>query len=288
MQHRPGNPNTGADNAARSATVRSEAQWPSTGSHAADTRSDAQSSGHGTNVSQTERLVTGVGGALLALSGLRRGGLSGVLGLVAGGALVARAATGHCPLYARMAPTERERRIAEQRGWETAAVNRESVFIARPREQLYGFWREFSNLSKVMSHVERVDVIDARRSRWLVSLPLGKELHWKSTVTEDRPNERIAWKADDDADVPNSGWVEFRDAGARGTEVIVQIAYEPPGGELGRSLVRLWPASPGALLKNDLQQFKRRVESGEIGLQGSGRGTSPTAATPQGPSAQHH
>jgi uncharacterized membrane protein len=220
------------------------------------------------NVSETERLVTGIGGAVLALSGLRRGGISGLLRIAAGGALLARASTGHCPMYESMGDDQQEQRLARQHGWEHAAVTRESIIINRPREQLFAFWRDFSNLSKVMTHVERVDVIDSRRSRWLMQLPLGKELQWNSTVTEERQNERIAWSADDNADVRNSGWVEFRDAGGgRGTEVIVQLAYEPPGGEIGNVLAKLWPQSPGALLKRDLKEFKEKVESGRIEMQ---------------------
>jgi uncharacterized membrane protein len=225
------------------------------------------------NVSETERVVTGIGGAILVLSGLRRGGISGLLRLAAGGALVARASTGHCPMYENMGDDQQEQRLARQHGWEHAAVTRESIVINRPREQLFSFWRDFANLSKVMTHVERVDVIDSRRSRWLMQLPLGKELQWNSSVTEERQNERIAWSADDNADVRNAGWVEFRDAsGGRGTEVIVQLAYEPPGGEIGNVLAKLWPQSPGALLKSDLKEFKEKVESGRIELQsGSSR-----------------
>jgi uncharacterized membrane protein len=220
------------------------------------------------NVSETERLVTGIGGAILALSGLRRGGVGGLLRLAAGGALVARASTGHCPMYESMGDDQQEQRMARQHGWEHAAVTRESIVINRPREQLFAFWRDFSNLSKVMTHVERVDVIDSKRSRWLMQLPLGKELQWNSNVTEERQNQRIAWAADDNADVRNAGWVEFRDAGGRGTEVTVQLAYEPPGGEIGNVLAKLWPQSPGALLKRDLEEFKQKVEGGRIDLQG--------------------
>lgn len=238
------------------------------------------------NVPETERLLTGAGGLLLGLLGLRRGGLGGMLGVVAGGALVARAATGHCPAYARLGSDANERRIASERGWQTAAVTRESIIINRPREALYGFWRDFENLPQVMSHIDRVDVLDERRSHWVMSLPMGKTLEWDSRVTEDVPNERIAWQAEQSADVPNSGYVEFRSApGGIGTEVIVQLAYEPPGGELGRSVVKLWPQAPGALLKRDLEDLRRRLESGQLALGGQADSRSGTSA---GSPTQHH
>src|SRR5688572_7303806 len=50
------------------------------------------------NVGVTERVVVGVAGTLVTLASLR-GRRTSVLGLVAGGGLLARAATGYCPLY---------------------------------------------------------------------------------------------------------------------------------------------------------------------------------------------
>jgi uncharacterized membrane protein len=240
------------------------------------------------NVSDQERILTGLGGVVLSMMGLRRGGIGGLLGLIAGGALVSRAVTGHCPAYERLGMDDQERRLAQQHGWKSAAVTRETITINRPREQLYSFWRDVSNLSRVMSHVERIDLLDNKRSHWLVALPLGKTIEWNSRITEDRPNERIAWEADENADLRNAGWVEFRDApGGRGTEVIVQMSYEPPAGEFGHAIAKLWPNSPGALLKDDLRGLKQKIESGELNLQG-GRGDSgarlPGASGPQ----QHH
>lgn len=54
------------------------------------------------NVGDTERLVSLVGGGLLAVAGLRRGSLPGTLMALAGGALAARGLTGHCPVYRAM------------------------------------------------------------------------------------------------------------------------------------------------------------------------------------------
>jgi uncharacterized membrane protein len=229
-------------------------------------RSGASRAG-GTDLSGTERAVSGAAGTLLGLWGLRHGGLGGIIGAIAGGALLARAATGH----RLAAQSETERATAENQGWTSAAVTNETVTINRPRQQLYAFWRDFSNLPRVMSHVSRVEVLDTMRSRWTVAPGLGEQLEWTSLVTDDRPGERIAWEADADAQVRNSGWVEFGDApGGLGTELRVQVAYEPPGGEIGRVLTKLWPRSPGALLRDDLHEFKRKVESGEIVMRSAG------------------
>lgn len=253
--------------------------------HQATTGSTGEHSSLSKNVSTTERVATGIGGALLGLYGLGRGGLGGVLGALAGGALLARATTGHCPMYARLGASESEHRLAQQRGWDSAVVQRETIIINRPREQLYAFWREQSNLATAMSHVERVDVLDTKRTHWVVTLPMGKQLEWNATITEERPNERIAWRSEADSELQNSGWVEFRDVAGGGTEVKVELAFEPPAGELGRSLLKLWPNSPAALLKNDLRELKARFERGEL------QGTAGRAALEphlQGTSTQRH
>ena len=54
------------------------------------------------NIGQNERLVSIAGGALLLGASLKRLGVAGTLGLVAGGALLARGLTGHCSGYAAL------------------------------------------------------------------------------------------------------------------------------------------------------------------------------------------
>ena len=67
-------------------------------------------------------------------------------------------------------------------------------------------------------------------SHWVVSAPGGKTVEWDAIVTEDEPDRLIAWESAEGADISNSGRVEFRDAGERGTVVTATIAYDPPGG----------------------------------------------------------
>ena len=57
---------------------------------------------HSMNVTTAERWVTGLGGAAMALEGLRRRTPGGMVAAAGGGALLLRAATGHCPAYQAM------------------------------------------------------------------------------------------------------------------------------------------------------------------------------------------
>ena len=90
-----------------------------------------------------------------------------------------------------------------------------TVTINRPRHELYAFWRDFRNLPLFMENIESVDVLDERRSHWVVQGPAGQTVEWDSVIVEDVPDELIAWRSDEGADVPNSGRIEFRDSAQR-------------------------------------------------------------------------
>jgi uncharacterized membrane protein len=65
--------------------------------------------------------------------------------------------------------------------------------------------------------------------------------------------------------VPNSGQVRFRDApGNRGTEVIVELKYQPPGGKIGALIAKLFGEEPSLQVKSDLRRLKQVMEIGEV------------------------
>lgn len=212
-----------------------------------------------------ERALSVAAGGLLAGWGIRRGGTLGYLAGLAGSILIARGATGLAPVRRALTPSPLERDEARRRGWNTAAAVSWAVTIDRPRQELYDYWRNFSNLSEIMENVEKVDVIDEIHSDWSVRGPAGVTFKWKAMVTEDLPGQRIAWTSEDKAMVKNTGWVEFRDAGdGRGTEVHAYILYEPPAGQTGRMLAKLLRREPGIQIRRDLRRFKQLMEAGEI------------------------
>lgn len=139
-----------------------------------------------------------------------------------------------------------------------------AVTINRPVDEVYGYFRDFANLATFMENVERVDVIDRQRSHWVVRAPAGKTVEWDATVTEERENALIAWTSAEDADVPNSGRVEFRDAGARGTVVTATIVYDPPAGVIGKIIAKMFQREPAIQARRDLRRFKQLMETGEI------------------------
>ncbi len=139
-----------------------------------------------------------------------------------------------------------------------------SMTINRPRELVYAFWRDFTNLPRFMAHLESVKVLDERRSRWTVKGP-GKKFEWDAEITEDVPNRMIAWRSLVGSDVSNSGTVRFVTApGGRGTEIHVDLRYDPPAGAFGATIARLFGKEPSQQVEGDLRRFKQVIETGDV------------------------
>jgi uncharacterized membrane protein len=139
-----------------------------------------------------------------------------------------------------------------------------AVTINRPAAELYAYYRDFANLPSFMENVVRIDVRDANHSHWVVKAPGDKTVEWDATVTEEVENEAIYWQSDEGADVPNSGRITFKQAGARGTVVTATIAYDPPGGTVGKLIAKLFQREPAIQARRDLRRFKQLMETGEI------------------------
>jgi uncharacterized membrane protein len=139
-----------------------------------------------------------------------------------------------------------------------------SVTINKPAAELFSYFRNFANLAHFMENVVSIQVIDDKRSHWVVKAPAGRTVEWDARVTEEEPNRLIGWTSEPGADVPNSGRVEFKDAGARGTVVTATIVYDPPGGLIGKVVAKMFQREPGIQARRDLNRFKQLMETGEI------------------------
>jgi uncharacterized membrane protein len=142
-----------------------------------------------------------------------------------------------------------------------------SVTIARPRDDVYRFWRDFANVPAFMAGVESVEVLDALRSRWSARGPVGPVVSWEVTVVDDRPGELLRWCSVEGAasDVRADGVVRFSDApGARGTEVRVEIGYGPPDDAAGRIAAFIAAARTPERIEADLARCKQLLETGRV------------------------
>jgi uncharacterized membrane protein len=158
---------------------------------------------------------------------------------------------------------------------EEAMQARTAVTIRHPVEVVYGYWRDFSNLPSFMNHLASVQVHGNGRSHWTANAPAGRTVEWDAEIVEDKPNERIAWRSLEGAQVPNSGVVWFTPApGDRGTEVRVELTYDPPAGVLGKVVAKLFGEEPQQQVTDDLRRLKQVLETGQVVLsEGSPEGT---------------
>ena len=142
---------------------------------------------------------------------------------------------------------------------------KKSITINRSPEELYQFWHDFQNLPRFMNDLESVQITGEKRSHWIAKGPAGKRIEWDAEITEDRPNELIAWRSLEGSQVENSGSVRFEPArGKPGTVVHVHIEYRPPAGLLGLTVAKLLGAEPKQQVHENLHRFKQLMETGEI------------------------
>jgi len=252
-------------------------------------REETQGLARHTNVGETERLISGLGGAVFLSYGLSRGTPAGAALALLGGALLYRGATGHCHMYGALGVDS-----SDSKDWLAAGGDahrgvkvQHSLTIKRTPEECYRYWRSFENLPRFMTHLISVHAVDDRRSHWTAKAPapLG-QVEWDAEIIQDTPNELISWRSLRDADVDNAGSVRFRPApGGRGTEITVELNYEPPAGRLGRMIAKLMGEEPGQQIKDDLRKFKQIMETGEVVLSGGGSDGSHVVQRPAQPPA---
>jgi uncharacterized membrane protein len=218
-------------------------------------------------VGETESLASLIGGAALVLYGLTRRSLGGLIVSLAGGALLYRGATTHCPVYEALGVST-SKEDAKDRGMATGIRSIEInkvVTINRPAEELYQFWRKFENLPRFMKHLESVTQVSETRSHWIAKAPVGMSVEWYADIVEERPNELISWRSLYNVDVHNEGTVRFTPAPyERGTEVRVSMHYNPPFGIVGSAFAKLFGEEPSQQIEEDLRRFKQLAEAGEI------------------------
>lgn len=219
------------------------------------------------NITQTERIASAVAGGFLAAAGLKRRGISGLALALAGGDLVRRGLSGHSYFYEaigiRTAPWGQGESISVP--YELGIRVDRAITIDKPRPEVYQYFRNFQNLPRFMRHVKAVRELDGNRTHWVIQAPAGKQVEWDAVIHNEVPNERIAWRTLPGGDVQSAGAVLFRDApGARGTEVQVELQYNPPAGVIGAVLAQLWGEEPGVQIDDDLHRFKQIMELGEI------------------------
>jgi uncharacterized membrane protein len=189
---------------------------------ARDMGSPIPASGFASNVGNIERIVTlAAGAALLGYAWRQR---SRGLGLTSAG-LIARGATGYCPAYAALGVDHSDTRHALSGG--KGVHVRESITVNASPEELYTFWRQLERLPEVMPHLERVEQLDFKLSRWTAKAFGQMPVSWTAEIINEVPFETIGWKTLPGESIQHAGSVVFkRLPGTNSTDVRVTGSWE--------------------------------------------------------------
>jgi uncharacterized membrane protein len=130
-----------------------------------------------------------------------------------------------------------------------------SVEVHVPIAQAYNQWTQFEEFPQFMGGVQSIVQTDDRRSHWTVKVA-GVEREFDTEVTEQHPEERVAWKSTDGT--THAGVVTFHKLSDSDTRVTVQLDWEPDGvlEKAGSTL-----GADDHQVSADLDRFKEFIES---------------------------
>jgi uncharacterized membrane protein len=130
----------------------------------------------------------------------------------------------------------------------------ESIDVQVPVSTAYNQWTQFEEFPRFMEGVKSVTQLDDTHLRWIAEVS-GQEQEWTAEISEQRPDERVAWKAIEGHG--NAGVVTFHRLGENETRVTVQMEHETEGmmETLGSAL-----GADSRRVQGDLERFKELIE----------------------------
>jgi len=130
----------------------------------------------------------------------------------------------------------------------------ESVNVEVPVGTAYNQWTQFEQFPQFMEGVESVTQLDETHLRWVADFG-GVHREWQAEITEQHPDERVAWTSTEGAQ--NAGAVTFHRIGDSTTRVMLQLDFDPEGlvEQAGDKLGFVRRRAAG-----DLERFKAFIE----------------------------
>src|SRR4029450_5879166 len=100
----------------------------------------------------------------------------------------------------------------------------DTIDVQVPVEQAYNQWTQFEDFPKFMEGIQSVQQLDDTHVQWVAEIR-GESRQWTTEVTDQRPDEKVAWKTID-GEVKNDGVVTFEQVGDNQTRVNVEMDVE--------------------------------------------------------------
>ena len=135
------------------------------------------------------------------------------------------------------------------------SVIEKSIEINVPVKTAYNQWTQFEEFPRFMEGVEQVRQVDDKHLHWKASIG-GKQKEWDAVITEQIPDQRIAWMSQGGA--KNGGMVTFSPVSENKSKLNLRLEYEPEGAveKTGDTI-----GVVSGRVEGDLQRFKDFIES---------------------------
>ncbi len=130
-----------------------------------------------------------------------------------------------------------------------------AIDVNVPVRTAYNQWTQFEEFPRFMEGVQEVRQLDDTHLHWRAEVG-GKEKEWDAVITEQLPDERVAWRSTSGAE--NAGVVTFHRLGPDQTRIMLQVEYDPEG------LVENTGDAMGFVsrrVEGDLKRFKEFIEN---------------------------
>jgi uncharacterized membrane protein len=131
----------------------------------------------------------------------------------------------------------------------------QSIDVRVPVRTAYNQWTQFEEFPQFMEGVESVRQLDDRHLHWVAQIA-GARREWDAEITEQHPDERVAWRSTDGA--ANGGVVTFHHLDDATTRVMMQLEFDPQG------FVESVGDATGFVkrrVSGDLERFKEFIEA---------------------------
>jgi uncharacterized membrane protein len=131
----------------------------------------------------------------------------------------------------------------------------QSIEVEVPVSTAYNQWTQFEEFPKFMNGVEEVRQLDNTHLHWVAEIGGHRET-WEAEITEQYPDERIAWKST--SGKKNAGVVTFHPLGNQRCKIMLQLDWESEGviEKVGSAI-----GQDDRQVKGDLERFKELIES---------------------------
>jgi uncharacterized membrane protein len=130
----------------------------------------------------------------------------------------------------------------------------ESVDVQVPVTTAYNQWTQFESFPKFMAGVQEIRQLDDTHTHWVTKMG-GVTREFDATITEQHPDERVAWKSDNGP--KQAGVVTFHKLDDNRTRVTAQMDIEPEG------IMEKAADKVGMIegrVKDDMERFKQFIE----------------------------